>query len=396
MHPFRLSIILSLGPLFLTDCQIMSHPLFSPFALRSITFPNRIGVSPMCQYSALDGFANDWHMVHLGARAQGGAGLVLLEASAVVPEGRITPDDLGIYKDEHVAGLARIVEFIHSQGARAGIQLAHAGRKASMASPFVGDHLVLPEHGGWQPAAPSAIPFAPHYGMPHALSLAEIDALVRAFAQAACRAVAAGFDAVEIHAAHGYLLHEFLSPLSNQRTDLYGGSFENRIRLLLQVVDTVRASWPDRLPLFVRISSTDWAENGWTDSDSVALAGHLRAHGVDLIDCSSGGLVPHASIPVGPGYQVPFAARIRAEAAIPTAAVGMITDPQQANEIVAEEKADLVLLARAMLRDPYWPLHAAEALGESVSWPTQYLRAAPRHAPARASLTSPESASEPK
>lgn len=361
-----------------------------------MTFSNRIGVSPMCQYSAQDGFANDWHTVHIGARAQGGPGLVLLEASAVVPEGRITPDDLGIYKDDHVPGLTRIVDFIHSQGVRAGIQLAHAGRKASMASPFIGDRLLAPEDGGWQPVAPSAIPFAPHYGTPHPLSLAQIDDIVRAFAQAARRAANAGFDVVEIHAAHGYLLHEFLSPLSNQRTDIYGGSFENRIRLLLQIVDAVRDVWPDHLPLFVRISSTDWAENGWTESDSVALAGHLRAHGVDLIDCSSGALVPNASIPVAPGYQVPFAARIRAEAAIPTAAVGMITDPHQANAILAEEKADLVFLARAMLHDPYWPLHAAEALGESASWPVQYLRAAPRHSLTRASITRPELASEPK
>ncbi len=345
----------------------------------------------MCQYSANDGFANDWHMVHLGSRAQGGAGLVMFEASAVVPEGRITPSDLGIYKNDHIPGLQRIVDFIHSQGVRAGIQLAHAGRKASMSSPFAGaEHLVSPSEGGWQPVAPSAIPFAPHYGVPQALDQPGIDAIIAAFAQAAERALAAGFDFVEIHAAHGYLLHEFLSPLSNQRTDAYGGSFENRTRLLLQVVDAVRAAWPANLPLFVRISATDWVDAGWSADESVALAGLLRAHGVDLVDVSSGGLAPHAKIPVGPGFQTPFAARIRAEAAIPTAAVGMITDPLQADAIVAQGQADLVFLAREMLRDPYWPLHAAAALGESSSWPVQYLRAAPPHSPARASVARPE------
>jgi 2,4-dienoyl-CoA reductase-like NADH-dependent reductase (Old Yellow Enzyme family) len=369
----------------------MSHPLFAPFQLRSVTFANRIGVSPMCQYSAQDGFANDWHMVHLGARALGGAGLVMLEASAVVPEGRITPDDLGIYKDEHIYGLTRIVKFIHGQGVRAGIQLAHAGRKASMASPFIGDKLLSPAEGGWQPVGPSAIAFAPHYAVPQALDQSGIDALIHAFAAGAQRALTAGFDFLEIHAAHGYLLHEFLSPLANQRTDAYGGSFENRIRLLLHVVDAVRAAWPTHLPLFVRISSTDWVEGGWTIDDSVALAGHLRAHGVDLVDCSSGGQVPHATIPVGPAFQTPFAARIRAEAAIPTAAVGMITDPRQANAIIGDGQADLVFLAREMLRDPYWPLHAATALGEPASWPVQYLRAAPPHSPARTPITRPES-----
>ncbi len=369
----------------------MSHPLFAHFQLRSVTFANRIGVSPMCEYSAHDGFANDWHMVHLGSRAQGGAGLVMLEASAVVPEGRITPDDLGIYKDEHIPGLARIVEFIHGQGVRVGIQLAHAGRKASMASPFIGDRLLAHDEGGWLPVAPSAIPFAPHYAVPQPLDQSGIDAIVRAFAAAAERAVTAGFDFIEIHAAHGYLLHEFLSPLSNQRTDAYGGSFENRIRLLLEVVDAARTAWPAHLPLFVRISATDWADGGWTIDESVALAGRLRSHGVDLIDCSSGGQVPHAAIPVGPGFQVPFAARIRAEAAIPTAAVGMITDPQQANAIIADGRADLVFPAREMLRDPYWPLHAAATLGDSVSWPVQYLRAAPSQSPTRVRIARPAS-----
>ncbi|HEX3891224.1 MAG TPA: NADH:flavin oxidoreductase/NADH oxidase [Terracidiphilus sp.] len=374
----------------------MSHPLFTPFQLRYVTFANRIGVSPMCQYSADDGFANDWHMVHLGSRAQGGPALVMLEASAVTPEGRITPGDLGIYKDEHVPGLRRIVDFIHSQGVRAGIQLAHAGRKASMSSPFAAEKLLSPSEGGWQPVAPSPIAFAPKYAVPQALDQAGIEATVSAFAQAAHRAIAAGFDFVEIHAAHGYLLHEFLSPLSNQRTDAYGGSFDNRTRLLLQVVDAVRAVWPSHLPLFVRISATDWvdassstgSQAGWSIDESVALAGHLRSHGVDLIDVSSGGLVPYAKISVGPAFQTPFAERIRAEAAIATAAVGMITEPQQADAIIAAGKADLVFLAREMLRDPYWPLHAAAALGESVTWPVQYLRAAPAHSTARTTFTS--------
>ncbi|HSZ17295.1 MAG TPA: NADH:flavin oxidoreductase/NADH oxidase [Terracidiphilus sp.] len=369
----------------------MSHPLFAPFQLRSVHFANRIGVSPMCQYSSQDGFANDWHMVHLGSRAQGGAGLVLLEASAVVPEGRITPADLGIYTDEHVPNLARIAQFIHAQGVRAGIQLAHAGRKASMSSPFTGERLLHADEGGWQPVAPSPIAFSDKYALPQPLDPPGIDALVRAFAQAARRAHTAGFDFVEIHAAHGYLLHEFLSPLANQRTDSYGGSFENRIRFLLQVVDAVRTAWPSHLPLFVRISATDWADGGWTIDESVALAGHLRAHGVDLVDCSSGGLVPYAKIPVAPAFQTPFAARIRAEAAVPTAAVGMITDPQQADAIIADGHADFVFLAREMLRDPYWPLHAAAALGETVSWPAQYLRAAPPHAPTRSAILRPES-----
>jgi len=364
----------------------MSNPLFSPLQLRSVTFPNRIGVSPMCEYSAVDGFANDWHLVHLGARAQGGAGLVALEASAVVPEGRITPADLGIYKDEHIEGLARIVRFIHGQGARVGIQLAHAGRKASMSIPWTGERLLGPEEGGWQPVGPSAIAFAEHYAVPRALDRAGIDAVVEAFAKAARRAEAAGFDFVEIHGAHGYLLNEFLSPLANQRTDEYGGSFENRTRLVLRVVDAVRAAWPQHLPLFLRLSVTDWVEGGWSEDESVALAKLLKEHGVDLLDASSGGLSPLAKIPVGPGYQAPFAARIRAEAGIATAAVGMITEAEQANALVAEGKADIVLLAREMLRDPYWTVHAAAKLGEAMSWPAQYLRAAPHGSTARAAF----------
>jgi len=370
----------------------MSHPLFVPFKLRSITFANRIGVSPMCQYSSQNGFASDWHLVHLGSRAQGGPGLVLVEASAVLPEGRITPSDLGIYSDEHVPGLARIAQFIHTQGVRAGIQLAHAGRKASMSSPFVSERLLQPSEGGWQPVGPSPIAFASHYAVPEQLTQPAIETVIAAFVRSAHRALDAGFDFIEIHAAHGYLLHEFLSPLSNQRTDGYGGSFDNRIRLLLEVVDAVRAAWPAHLPLFVRISATDWVEGGWSIDDSVALAGHLRAHGVDLVDVSSGGLAPNAKIPVGPAFQTPFAARIRAEAAVSTAAVGMITDPRQANEIVAEGHADLVLMAREMLRDPYWPLHAAAALGDATAWPKQYLRAAPAESPSRTAFLRPESA----
>ena len=337
----------------------------------------------MCQYSSQDGFANDWHLVHLGSRAQGGAGLVELEAAAVLPEGRISPDDLGIWKDEHIPNLQRIAGFLHSQGIRAGMQLAHAGRKASTQSPFVGDGWVLPEDGGWQPVAPSAIAFSPHYGAPTALDQAGIDAVVEAFRKAAVRALEAGFDFVEIHAAHGYLLHEFLSPLSNHRTDSYGGSFANRARLVVDVADAIRRVWPERLPLFVRISATDWAEGGWNIDESVQLASLLREHGVDLIDASSGGLIPNAKVPVAPGYQVEFAARIRKEAGIVTAAVGLITEPAQANEIIAKGDADVVFLARAMLRDPYWAVHAAQTLGEKASWPKQYLRAAPPNSPAR-------------
>jgi 2,4-dienoyl-CoA reductase-like NADH-dependent reductase (Old Yellow Enzyme family) len=368
----------------------MNAPLFSPFQLRSVEFSNRIGVSPMCQYSSQDGFATDWHLVHLGSRAQGGAGLVMLEAAAVTPEGRISPGDLGIWKDEHIPALRRIAEFMHSQGARAGMQLAHAGRKASTASPFEGHGLVLPAEGGWQPVAPSAIAFAPtDYAVPTAIDLAGIAVVVDAFRNAARRALDAGFDFVEIHAAHGYLLHEFLSPLSNLRTDRYGGSFDNRIRIVLEVVDAVRSVWPERLPLFVRISATDWAEGGWNPDESVELARRLRDHSVDLVDCSSGGNVVDAKIPVAPGYQVDFAARIRREAGIPTAAVGLITEPAQANAIIADGQADFVFLARAELRDPYWPLHAAAALGETVSWPKQYLRAAPQSSPARPIVARP-------
>jgi 2,4-dienoyl-CoA reductase-like NADH-dependent reductase (Old Yellow Enzyme family) len=351
--------------------------LFSPISFRDVTLANRVVVSPMCEYSSVDGFANDWHLVHLGSRAVGGAGLVITEASAVVPEGRITPQDLGIWKDEHVAMLARIVEFLHAQGAHAGIQLAHAGRKASMQRPWQGERLLSPAEGGWENVmAPSAVAFREDYAKPHELDAAGIARVKEAFAAAARRAMVAGFDVVEIHAAHGYLLHEFLSPLSNKRTDEYGGSFENRIRLLVETVDAVRAVLPAGTPLFVRISATDWTPGGWDVDEAVELARMLKAHGVDLIDTSSGGNVAGAKIPTAPGYQVPFAERIRREAQVATGAVGQITDAKQADAIVREGQADLVLLARQMLRDPYWALHAADELGVEVTWPAQYLRAA--------------------
>jgi 2,4-dienoyl-CoA reductase-like NADH-dependent reductase (Old Yellow Enzyme family) len=356
-----------------------SSNLFSPIQLAGITFPNRVFVSPMCQYSSEDGFSNDWHLVHLGSRAVGGAGLVMTEASAVLAEGRITPQDLGLWKDEHIAGLKRIVEFLHGQGARAGVQLAHAGRKASMARPWAPEQRSLtPSEGGWKNVmAPSAVRFADEYSQPIALDLAGIQTITRAFTRATERALEAGFDLVELHAAHGYLLHEFLSPLSNRRSDQYGGSFENRIRLLVEVVDAMRAVWPVELPLLVRISATDWAEGGWDIDQSVGLAKVLKEHKVDLIDVSSGGLTPHQVIPHGHGYQTPFAERIRREAKIPTGAVGMITHAAQAEHILRTGQADVVLLARELLREPYWPLRAARELGDTTSWPAQYLRAAP-------------------
>jgi 2,4-dienoyl-CoA reductase-like NADH-dependent reductase (Old Yellow Enzyme family) len=357
-----------------------SSHLFSPVQLAGVTFPNRVFVSPMCQYSSEDGFSNDWHLVHLGSRAVGGAGLVMTEAAAVLAEGRITPQDLGLWKDEHIPGLKRIVEFLHGQGARAGAQLAHAGRKASMARPWAPEQRSLTQsEGGWKNVmAPSAVPFAENYSQPTALDLAGIQTITKAFTRAAERALETGFDLVELHAAHGYLLHEFLSPLSNRRSDQYGGSFENRIRLAVEVVDAVRAVWPAELPLLVRISATDWAEGGWDIEQSVALAKVLKAHKVDLIDVSSGGLTPQQVIPLGPGYQTPFAERIRREAQISTGAVGMITDAVQAEHILRTGQADAVLLARELLREPYWPLQAAKELGDSTSWPAQYLRAAPQ------------------
>ncbi len=349
--------------------------LFTPLTIRGITFRNRICVSPMCQYSSRDGFANDWHLVHLGSRAVGGAGLVMMEATAVEDRGRISPEDQGIWKDEHIPFLARIAEFLKEQGAVAAIQLAHAGRKASTAAPWNGRGYVSPSEGGWVPVAPSAVPFNPEDPPPHELSKNEIRCVVEAFAAAARRALRAGFQLIEIHAAHGYLAHEFLSPLSNRRTDEYGGSFENRIRFALEVAEAVRAAWPAELPLWMRISATDWAEGGWTLDESVELAKCVRGMGVDLMDCSSGALTLQQKIELGPGYQVPFAERIRREAGIATGAVGMITEPEQADAIVRQGQADVVLLAREFLRDPYFPLRAARKLGVEIKPPRQYGRA---------------------
>jgi len=358
--------------------------LFAPLSIRDVTLPNRIVVSPMCQYSCANGFANDWHLVHLGSRAVGGAGLVMTEAAAVTPEGRISPQDLGMWSDDHIEFLSRITRFIHSQGSVAGIQLAHAGRKASTYRPGEGDGTVPEGSGGWTDVvAPSAIPFAANYVQPQALTLEGIQSVVAAFVAAARRAREAGFRVIEIHAAHGYLLSEFLSPLANRRTDEYGGSIENRMRLLNEVVRAVRATWPESAPLFVRISATDWEDGGWTLDDSVALAKRLKNSGVDLIDCSSGGNVPPARIPVGPGYQTPFAERIRREVNILTGAVGMITGPAQADHIIRTGQADVAIMAREFLRDPYWPLRAARDLGYAVPWPVQYLRSAPHGAMAR-------------
>ncbi|HEX6939027.1 MAG TPA: NADH:flavin oxidoreductase/NADH oxidase [Longimicrobiales bacterium] len=352
--------------------------LFDALEIRSVVLKNRIGVSSMCQYSAEGGLASDWHLVHLGALAAGGAGLVMSEATAVVPEGRISPQDLGIWDDAHVPALRRITEFVRGQGAVAGIQLAHAGRKASVWRPWEGSGAVPLERGGWEDVvAPSAVPFSESYPRPRELTEEGIRRVVDAFRSAAVRAYEAGFQVVEVHAGHGYLLHQFLSPLSNHRTDRYGGSFENRIRLLLEVVAAVREAWPERLPLFVRISATDWVDGGWTPEESVELARRMKEYGVDLVDCSTGGLIPGVRPPVGPGYQVPFAARVRAEAGVRTAAVGMITEPEQADRIVREGKADLVLLGRELLRQPRWPLLAAHRLGADVAWAPQYATARP-------------------
>jgi 2,4-dienoyl-CoA reductase-like NADH-dependent reductase (Old Yellow Enzyme family) len=349
--------------------------LFSPLTIRGVTFRNRIAVSPMCEYSSVDGFANDWHLVHLGSRAVGGAGLVVTEAAAVEPRGRISAADLGVYRDEHIEMLARIARFIRDQGSAPAIQLAHAGRKASTRVPWEGGSVVPESDGGWQTVAPSPIPFRPGEPPPAELTKSEIGEIVDAFAAAARRAVAAGFQVVEIHAAHGYLINEFLSPLSNCRTDQYGGALAGRVRLALEVAAAVRGAWPDSLPLFMRISAIDWVEEGWRIEDSVELARRLRPLGVDLIDCSSGGVVPHASIQIGPAYQAPFAERIRRESGILTGAVGMIAEAHQADAIVRAGQADMILLAREFLRDPYWPLHAAKALGAPVVPPKQYVRA---------------------
>jgi 2,4-dienoyl-CoA reductase-like NADH-dependent reductase (Old Yellow Enzyme family) len=349
--------------------------LLNSLSLREITLRNRIGVSPMCQYSSEDGFFNDWHLVHLGSRAAGGAGLVFTEATAVEPRGRISPQDAGIWKDEHIAMAARIAAYIRSQGAVAGMQLAHAGRKASVQRPWDGGKAIPDNKGGWQPVAPSAIPFHNGDPTPHELSREEISGLVDDFVAAAKRALTAGFETVEIHGAHGYLIHEFLSPLSNQRGDEYGGALSNRMRFALEVTEAVRAAWPARLPLFFRVSATDWVEGGWTLDDSVVLSRELKARGVDVVDCSSGGNSTLQKIELGPGYQVPFAARIRREAGIATAAVGLITSAAQADAIVDEGSADLVLLAREFLRDPNFPIHAARELGGQLPVPIQYARA---------------------
>jgi 2,4-dienoyl-CoA reductase-like NADH-dependent reductase (Old Yellow Enzyme family) len=350
--------------------------LFEPLRLRDVTLKNRIAVSPMCQYSSTDGLANEWHLVHLGSRAVGGAGLVLVEATGVEARGRISPLDMGLWQDEQVEPLARIARFVEAHGAVAGVQLAHAGRKASVRAPWDEGGKPLGEtEGGWRVVAPSAVPFAPGHPQPLALDAAGLSAVKQAFVAAAGRALAAGFRVIELHAAHGYLLHQFLSPLANQRTDSYGGSFANRVRLVLEVTEAVRRVWPERLPLLVRLSATDWMEGGWDLEQAVALAQKLRPLGVDLVDCSSGGLVPQAKVPVGPGYQVGFAERIRRDGAISTGAVGMITSPEQADQIIRLGHADLVFLARELLRDPYWPLHAATRLGVKVDWPSQYLRA---------------------
>ena len=350
--------------------------LFDPLTIRDVTLKNRIAVSPMCQYSSEDGFASDWHLVHLGSRAVGGAGLVLTEAAGVEPRGRISPQDLGLWKDDHIEMLRRITSFIHAQGCVAGIQLAHAGRKASTARPWEGDGVLATSQGGWRPLlAPSALPFAAGHPTPEAMSAVQIREVTDAFVQAARRALAAGFKVVEIHAAHGYLLHEFLSPWSNQRTDAYGGAFENRIRLLREIIAAVRKVWPDRLPLLVRLSVTDWVEGaGWDLEQSVQLSRLLRTEGVDLIDCSSGGNVSTATIPVGPGYQTAFAERIRRDAGILTGTVGMITSAEQADTILRTGQADFVFLGREFLRDPYWALHAAPKLHAKVPAPVQYAR----------------------
>lgn len=348
--------------------------LFSTLNIKNITLKNRIVMSPMCQYSSIDGFSNDWHLVHLGSRAVGGTGLIFTEATAVSHEGRITPGDLGLWKDGHINGLKNIVNFIHLHDAVAGIQLAHAGRKASCSVPLERGTQLDEKQGGWKTVSASDIPFRDGDMAPEALNIEGLTKVISDFKAAAERALSAGFKVVEIHSAHGYLLHEFLSPLSNHRTDKYGGSFENRSRLLQEVIDAVKSVWPNENPLFVRISATDWTEGGWTLEESVKLAYILKDKGVDLIDCSSGGNVYNAKIPAGPGYQVPFSEAVR-KTGILTGAVGCITTAGQAESILQEEKADLVFLARELLRNPYFPLHAAKELGVDTAWPVQYHRA---------------------
>jgi 2,4-dienoyl-CoA reductase-like NADH-dependent reductase (Old Yellow Enzyme family) len=364
--------------------------LFDELQIRDVLLRNRIVVSPMCQYSSTDGFASDWHLVHLGSRAVGGASLILTEACAVSPEGRISPQDLGIWKDDHIAFLSRITRFLLSQGTVPGIQLAHAGRKASTPPPWHSGGFIPESEGGWKPVAPSAIAFSDSYAQPAALDAAGIQKVIKDFSDAATRASQAGFQVVEIHSAHGYLLHEFLSPLANHRTDSYGGSFENRTRLLREIVTAVRRVWPVCYPVFVRISASDWVPGGWDIEQSVALAELLDPLDVDLIDCSSGGMVPNAQIPVAPGFQVPFADQIRQRTGILTGAVGMITNASQADAILNEGKADVVILAREFLRQPYWPLAIARDLGFHVSWPVQYFRAAPDGTPPREAIQLPD------
>jgi 2,4-dienoyl-CoA reductase-like NADH-dependent reductase (Old Yellow Enzyme family) len=349
--------------------------LFSPLRLRELDFKNRIFVSPMCQYSAVDGVPADWHLVHLGSRAVGGAALVTTEATAVSPEGRISPFDTGIWSAEQVAGFRRIAGFVRRNGAVAGVQIAHAGRKASTDAPWRGGRPVDPGSGGWQAIAPSPLPFAEGYPAPREMTEADMERVRNAFAAAARHGLEAGFEVVEVHMAHGYLLHEFLSPLTNRRTDAFGGSLENRLRFPLSVATAVREEWPERLPVFVRVSATDWVDGGWDLPQTVALARELKKAGIDMVDCSSGGTVPDAKIPAGPGFQTPFAAAVRREAGIATGAVGLITEPAQAEQIVSTGLADAIVIGREFLRDPYWPLHAARTLGVDTPWPSQYERA---------------------
>jgi 2,4-dienoyl-CoA reductase-like NADH-dependent reductase (Old Yellow Enzyme family) len=360
--------------------------LFDPLQIRDVTLRSRIVVSPMCQYSSPDGFATDWHLVHLGSRAVGGAALVFTEACAVTPEGRISPWDLGIWKDEHIEPLARIARFIREQAAVPGIQLAHAGRKGSTKRPWEGVGEVPESEGGWKPLAPSPVAFGPSYPVPAALDEAGIRRIVNAFAEAARRALDAGFEVLELHAAHGYLIHEFLSPLSNQRTDSYGGSLDHRIRFLCETVAAVRKVWPARLPLFVRISATDWVEGGWDLDQSIDAVKKIAPLGVDLIDCSSGGLDARQKIPAQPGYQAPFAQQIRDSTGVMTGAVGMIEVPAMASQILRQNKADVVIFAREFLRRPYWPLEEASKMGVPLPWAAQYLRAAPNDTVARVAV----------
>jgi 2,4-dienoyl-CoA reductase-like NADH-dependent reductase (Old Yellow Enzyme family) len=353
----------------------MVNKLFTPITLREVTFRNRIFVSPMCMYSAIDGVPNDWHLVHYGSRAVGGAGLIIAEATAVCPDGRISTGDIGLWNDQQSAAFESINAFITAQGSVPGVQIAHAGRKASFATPANSALLLHPGQGGWQVVAPSAIAFSGDFAMPHAMTTNEIDIVVQQFTEATHRALKAGFKIVEIHMAHGYLMHEFLSPLTNQREDEYGGTLENRMKLPLRVARAVREAFPENLPVFVRISATDWAEGGWDLAQSIVFCAALKEIGIDLIDCSSGGQVDYAKIPVGPGYQVSFAKAIKYEVGIPTGAVGMITKSMQAEDILQNEDADVIIMGREMLRDPYWPLHTAKEMDAEIQWPHQYLRA---------------------